>query len=313
MITVVKAPPFATVQDLGWPRGRAQGIPLGGAMDPEMLVLGNLLVGNDPGDAALEWALGPGIVHFDRPAAVAVCGDATLTVGGHARGVWQAFSVSAGDELRVAPGPGARFVYLAVQGGIATPVLAGSRATYLQAGLGGVSGRRLVAGDRLPVGPARGAPAAAAISPPVRAAVPTLRVVMGPQNARFDDPAREALLSSEWTVLAAADRMGYRLGGPAIAPRERATLPSEAACPGAIQVPDGGEPIVLMPDGPTVGGYPKLAVVARADLALLAQCPPGHAVRFRAVSPAEAREALRERARRLEQLERRAAGKGAFP
>ena len=87
----------------------------------------------------------------------------------------------------------------------------------------------------------------------------------------------------------ASDRMGYRLNGPAVRPRETATLPSEAACPGAVQIPDGGEPIVLMPDGPTVGGYPKVAVVIRADLGELAQCQPGRVVRFREVSLEEAR------------------------
>ncbi len=314
MITILKAPPFATVQDLGWRRGRSLGLPWGGAMDPELLILGNLLVGNRPGEAGIEWALGPGSVRFDRASRLAVCGDARITLAGRDQVPWRALPAEPGDELRIEPGPAGRFVYLAIQGGIGTPPIAGSRSTYLPAGIGGMEGRRLAKGDRLPLGTTRAEPPIDAIPMPVRgSAVPELRVVRGPQAGRFDTAARDTLCTSEWTVLAASDRMGYRLSGPAIAPRERATLPSEAACPGAIQVPDGGEPIVLMPDGPTVGGYPKLAVVARADLALLAQCPPGRAVRFREVSPAEAREALHERARRLEELERLAAGKGAFP
>jgi biotin-dependent carboxylase-like uncharacterized protein len=310
MITVVKAPPFATVQDLGWATGRSVGIPVSGAMDPESLVIANLLAGNPRGAAAIEWALGPGALRFDRRARVAVCGDATVAIDGRYREPWQALTIDGDAELTVTLGGAGRFVYVAVQGGIETPPVAGSRSTYLPAGLGGHGGRRLRAGDRLPIGRPLGVATLESALPAPRARDGLLRVTAGPQAERFDAAAREGLYRAEWTVLAASDRMGYRLSGPAIASRERATLPSEAACPGAIQVPDDGQPIVLMPDGPTVGGYPKLAVVARADLALLAQCPPGRTVRFREVSPGEAREALRERERRLEDLERRAIGEG---
>jgi antagonist of KipI len=100
---------------------------------------------------------------------------------------------------------------------------------------------------------------------------------------------QQGLLSATFTVDRASDRMGYRLTGPVVAPKEQATLPSEAACPGAVQVPDNGQPIVIMPDGPTVGGYPKIATVIRSDLRLLAQSPPGTPIRFREVSLEEAR------------------------
>ena len=310
MITVVKAPPFATIQDLGWATGRAVGVPLSGAMDPESLMIANLLAGNPRGDATIEWALGPGVLRVDDRVRVAVCGDATVALHGRPVEAWQALTIDPDAELVVTPGGAGRFVYVAVQGGIVTPPAVGSRSTYLPAGLGGHEGRRLRAGDRLPIGRPRGVARLESALPPPRAPDGFVRVTAGPQAGRFDRWARAALSQAEWTVLAASDRMGYRLRGPAIAPRERATLPSEAACPGAIQVPDDGQPIVLMPDGPTVGGYPKLAVVARADLALLAQCPPGRTVRFREVSPGEAREALRERERRVEDLERRAIGEG---
>jgi biotin-dependent carboxylase-like uncharacterized protein len=313
MITVVKSPPFGTIQDLGWTTGRALGIPTGGAMDPESLALANLLVGNPRGAAVIEWALGPGSLRFDEPARVTVCGDAAVLVGGEPGSPWQAMTINPGIELSITPRGGARFVYVAVRGGIDTPAVAGSRSTYLPAGLGGFEGRRLRNGDRLPVGHVGTVAGIEWFLPPPWPQERILRVVAGPQAPRFDREALETLCRAEWTVLAASDRMGYRLGGPAIAPRERATLPSEAACPGVIQVPDDGQPIVLMPDGPTVGGYPKLAVIARADLALLAQCPPGRAVRFREISPGEAREALRQRARRLDALERRAIGEGGSP
>jgi allophanate hydrolase subunit 2 len=116
-----------------------------------------------------------------------------------------------------------------------------------------------------------------------------LRYTRGPQWGHFGELAHTRFTSGRYTVSASSDRMGYRLEGPAIHPRGKATLPSEAACPGAVQIPDNGQPIVLMPDGPTVGGYPKLAVVVRADLRLLAQCIPERGVRFREVSLQEAR------------------------
>jgi biotin-dependent carboxylase-like uncharacterized protein len=310
MITVVKAPPFATIQDLGWLTGRAVGMPVSGAMDPESLVIANLLAGNPRGAAAIEWALGPGVLRVGDRTRLAVCGDATVAIHGRSLEAWQALTIDPDTELTVTPGGAGRFVYIAVQGGIETPPAGGSRSTYLPAGLGGCEGRRLRAGDRLPTGRPRGKARLDSALPPPSYREGLIRVTAGPQAGRFDLGARQTLYRADWTVLAASDRMGYRLSGPAIAPRERATLPSEAACPGAIQVPDDGQPIVLMPDGPTVGGYPKLAIVARADLALLAQCPPGRTVRFREVSPGEAREALRERERRLEDLERHAIGEG---
>jgi len=310
VITVVKAPPFATIQDLGWATGRAIGIPPGGAMDPEAMALANLLIGNPRDAAGIEWALGPGILRFEERTRVAVCGEANVSLDGTARPVWQAVTVTRGQELAITPGAANRFVYVAAGGGIATRPVAGSRSTYLPAALGGFDGRRLRAGDRLSVGSAGRAGTLEALTPVQRPRAPVLRITPGPQAGRFDPTVMDLLCRTEWQVLAASDRMGYRLSGPAIAPRERATLPSEAACPGAVQVPDDGQPIVLMPDGPTVGGYPKLAVVVRADLALLAQCPPGRTVRFREVAPDEAREALRERARRLDDLERRAIGEG---
>ena len=299
MITVLRAPPFATVQDQGWPRGRAIGLPPGGAMDREMLTLANLLVGNSETAAGLEWALGPGSLRFETATRIALAGDGTIA----GRAAWTGFEVRAGEELTIAPGPRERFVYLAVSGGIDTTPISGSRSTYLPAALGGMEGRRLRTGDRIAVGPRDSARVpVAAVAPLDRSGANAVRIMRGPQLERFGDDAWDQLLESEWRVLPASDRMGYRLAGPAITPRDRATLPSEAACPGAFQVPDGGQPIVLMPDGPTVGGYPKLAVVARVDLPLLAQSPPGRVIRFREIWPEEAREALRRRARELREL-----------
>jgi len=284
VIEVVKAPPFATIQDLGWRTGRAIGLPVGGAMDPAALESANLAVGNSPGAAAIEWALGAGTLRLDTAAVIAVGGRADIQIDGRSEGPFAPIEASRGSLLSVTPNPGWRFAYVAVRGGIDVPELLGSRSTYLPGGFGGHEGRRLKTGDRLAfgsqgsgVGPATAAAVHLDDDPP---AIVDLRVTRGPQWLQFDEAARTAFFAGVYRVTPASDRMGYRLSGMPIPPRETATLPSEAACPGAVQIPDDGQPIVLMPDGPTVGGYPKLAVVARDDLRLLAQRPPGSSVRF---------------------------------
>lgn len=286
MILVEKAPPFATVQDMGWLTGRAMGLPKCGAMDPLLLGRANSLVGNLPGAAGIEWALGPGVLRAGAACELTVLGAGKVLLNDEpadmAHPVW---SLDPGERVTIAPDPDQRFLYVAVRGGIAVPEIMGSRSTYLPGGFGGFEGRRLKAGDLLPVGQAlhislgglvhpRAAPDAGAEKMPIR-------VTRGPQWDRFDEAARRTLLESRFRISASSDRMGYRLEGPAIVPSQTATLPSEAACPGAIQIPDGGAPIVLMPDGPTVGGYPKIAVVMHADLRCLAQYLPGREVRFR--------------------------------
>jgi biotin-dependent carboxylase-like uncharacterized protein len=293
VIEVVKAPPFATIQDLGWRTGRSIGLPRGGAMDPLALMTANAAAGNPADSAAIEWALGAGTLRFDAATVIVVGGRADARVDGREAGSFAPIDVKPGSALSVMPKPDWRFVYVAARGGIDVPELLGSRSTYLPAGFGGHEGRRLKTGDRLTVGPPR---------PPARldpnsvfrleGAPPTvvaLRVTRGPQWDRFDDAARREFFASQYTVSPASDRMGYRLSGPPLPSRETATLPSEPACPGAVQIPDDGQPIVLMPDGPTVGGYPKLAVVVRDDLRLLAQRSPGSRVRFVEVTLKEAR------------------------
>ncbi len=285
MIEIENAPPFATVQDLGWRTGRAMGLPQSGAMDPLMLGLANSLVGNPAGAAGIEWALGAGTICAQEQCELVILGAGEVFVDGTpADATHPVVRARAGTRIEIRPRSDHRFLYITVRGGIDVPPVVGSRSTYLPGGFGGFEGRRLRSGDLLPVGPAMHSALGSSVHPrispdPVNDDV-TIRVIPGPQWERFGDRARETLLESRFTVSASSDRMGYRLEGPSITPREAATLPSEAACPGAIQIPDGGQPIVIMPDGPTVGGYPKIAVVRRGDLRKLAQCLPGRGVRF---------------------------------
>jgi len=285
MIEIEKAPPFATVQDFGWRTGRAMGLPRSGAMDPLMLGLANSLVGNPAGAAGIEWALGAGTIFAREPCELVILGAGEVLVDGvSADPAHPVVRANAGTRLEIRPRPDHRFLYVAVRGGIDVPAVMESRSTYLPGGFGGFEGRRLKSGDVLPVGPALHSGLGGNVHPRITADPSdtdvTIRVSPGPQWERFDERARETLLESRFTVSPSSDRMGYRLDGPAITSGVTATLPSEAACPGAIQIPDGGQPIVIMPDGPTVGGYPKIAVVVAADLRLLAQCLPGRGVRF---------------------------------
>jgi biotin-dependent carboxylase-like uncharacterized protein len=283
MLTLLKAPPFVTVQDRGREGHRSAGVPPSGAMDRRALETGNLLVGNPRGSAALEWALGGGTLRFDRESAFALTGaQGRATLDGAPVPLYRSQWARAGAVLQVQGLERGRFLYICVAGGIAVPEVLGSRATYLPAGLGGLEGRRLRSGDRLPLGDPGHATPPSEVSEPADDPSP-LRVLRGPQADEFDRVAWARLLNQPFTVTNASDRMGYRLAGPSVAARHPASLPSEAACPGAIQVPDGGTPIVLMPDGPTVGGYPKIAVVIGADLGRLAQRNPGETVRFREV------------------------------
>lgn len=278
MITVLHAPAYCTVQDGGWQNLRRSGMPVSGAMDRWAMHAANRMVGNADGAAVFEWALTAGRLQFDRDLQVAICGP----------GLQITHAVRAGEEL-VLPRPvDGRFLYMAIAGGLDTPLILGSRSTYVAAGLG----HAVKTGDRIPIGKL---PTTSAKRPDEEPAYKAgvIRVVEGPQRALFSDAEWTQFLNASWKVSRASDRMGYRLEGDVPVSTPAADLPSEAACVGAIQVPPDGMPIVLMADGPTVGGYPKIAVVITADLPILAQRPPGAPLRFAGTTVAAAQLAFR--------------------
>ena len=300
MIDIVKAPPFATIQDRGRSRFRNQGVPVSGAMDVEAMVFANLLAGNAPKAAVIEWALGEGKVRLTDTRTFVVFG-ATVEMNYSTLPPGMTLLGEAGDEITLHV-PERRFGYIAFGGGVEVPEVLGSRSTYLPGGFGGHEGRRLRSGDRLPLGP------------PVtrwnmgwtermveflpRAHGP-VRVVPGPQIELFDAEQIDRLLSGRLAVARGSDRMGYRLEGQEFSHHAPASVPSEPVCVGAVQVPQGGAPIVLMPDGPTVGGYPKIASVITADLSRFAQLAPAERPSFELVTFDEAIAALRDQARRF--------------
>lgn len=293
---------LTTVQDGGRWGHQALGVPVAGAMDTASLRHANLLVGNAADAAALEVTLlGPRLrARADVHAAVA---GATfeLDLDGHPIAMDTPFTMAAGAVLtfgrRVA---GAR-AYLAVAGGVDVPLVLGSRATHLVSRMGGLDGRALRAGDTIAIGPPPAAvPRRAAAGPAahwIGAGPHVLRVLLGPQHDWFSEASRHALLATPFTVSPRSDRMGFRLDGPALSRAQGGELLSEPVPFGAIQVPAGGDPILLMADRQTAGGYPKIATVIAADLPVAGQLGPGDQIRFLGCSRAEAVAALIARER----------------
>ncbi len=296
-VEVLSPGALATIQDLGRPGYQHAGVPVSGAMDPFALRAGNLLVGNQPSDACVEVTLAGAAFRFWEDAVIALTG-ADLGCVAHTPDLphwdiplWTSCYLRPGSWIEFRrPVWGCR-AYLSIAGGIAVTPVMGSRATYLRGGFGGYAGRALRAGDLLPVGPARGdaymlighEPEKPLLLPPY-AANPTVRVVLGPHADRFADDSVSALLTESYAMSPQSDRMGLRLRGPALKRRVGGEMLSAGTMLGAIQIPPDGQPIVLMADRQTAGGYPVIATVVQDDIPLLAQCVPGEAtVRFRAV------------------------------
>lgn len=313
MKVFVRSAGFLTsVQDLGRTGFRRSGISLGGALDSHAMRVANALVGNEDSAAGLEATLGSVRLRFDGQRVVAWCGGAfVVRVGEENLPAGHAGLIAKDQELvMVAPKAGAR-AWLAISGGVDVPLVLGSRATDLRGNFGGHEGRGLRDGDELPLG--------IPLTSPLRVAqmfgdrriaewtapsawVTTaardrfLRVVQGPDWERFTDGAQASLVGAPFTVSFDSDRMGVRLAGPKQLDRLDSTdLLSEAVVPGTLQVPPNGEPILLLGDCQTIGGYPKIAHVITVDLPIAAQLFPGDLVRLHEVSLAEAQELLRER------------------
>jgi len=278
VITVLRAGPLTTVQDLGRPGWAHLGVPAAGAVDPPALALANRLVGNPPEAAGLEITITGCALRFAPGAMVAVTGavPTRVRVGSTAVDWGVAQAVPTGEVLEIGPaGTGVR-TYLAVAGGLDVPTTLGSRATDTLSGLGPAPLRD---GDVLPVGPVCGEPAPVWFSVPVPPARPvTLRLWAGPRVDLFASP--EAIFAAEYAVSPRSNRIAARLTGPALRRRVDGELPSEGLVLGAVQVPTAGEPLVFLADHPTTGGYPVIGIVAPEDLPALAQSRPGTPVRF---------------------------------
>ncbi|MCX6084859.1 MAG: 5-oxoprolinase subunit PxpB [Caldiserica bacterium] len=301
---------MTTVQDDGRRGLQHLGVPVSGAMDCQALALGNLLVGNKAGTAALEITLSGPRLAFTTDVLVALTGvDMGLQVDGRDAPAWTAILVRAGSILSmIGPnGPGCR-AWLCIAGGIDVPEVLGSRSTLLRSSLGGYEGRALHVGDCLHLRPLaqearrlEGFSCPVALWPSTAVDMP-VPVLPGPQADALTPAAREAFLDGLWTAGNSSDRMGYRLEGPQLTLTGNADIISEVVPEGAVEVTGSGLPIIMLADRQTTGGYVKPFIVASAALGWLAQCRPGDTVRFRICSLNEARELLEEQSSARKEL-----------
>jgi len=312
---------FTTVQDLGRRGHQREGVPAGGAMDRLALRVGNLLVGNDDGAAALETTLFGPTITFDQETLLAVTGgDAGVSVNDRQLPMYRPVLVPAGATLHYGREVRGCRSYLAIAGGIDVPRVFGSRSTYTRGAFGGCDGRALRTGDRLPIAAASDAArriitrlraqsgdilvARWSAAPSLRTHIggrPTVRLLPGAHLAALDDPSRDRLFGTAFRVGASSDRMGYRLEGATLSLRQPLELLSEAVAFGTVQLPPGGQPIILMADRQTVGGYPRLGELASVDLPTVAQLRPGDSLHFAPTTLDEAQRAYLRRERELEQ------------
>ena len=278
-VTVVRAGPLSTVQDGGRVGLAHLGVPRGGSLDRPAAALANRLVGNDENAAVIETTFSGLAVRAATSLTVAVAGAAApVTVQGRSVPFGVAVAVLAGQLLDVGPAVSGVRSYLAVGGGLAPPTVLGSRSRDTLAGLGPAP---LADGDTLAVGPVTAGPATVDYTVPPATTSPTmLRMSPGPRADRFGDVGLAVLLGSTYEVSPLSNRIGARLVGPPVPRLSDDELESEGMVLGAVQVPPDGQPVVLLADHPTTGGYPVIAVVDPVGLAALAQARPGSVVRF---------------------------------
>ncbi|MCX7629242.1 MAG: biotin-dependent carboxyltransferase family protein [Geminicoccaceae bacterium] len=296
--------PSTTVQDAGRFGYQRFGVTPAGPMDPWSFRLANRMLGNPEGEAGLE--VGPGglglAVEAPRVRLAFAGAERPLRIDGRPVPWWSALSLRAGQRVELGPSARGVWSYVAIRGGLALAPVMGSRATHTLTGLGGLEGRALRAGDRLPLA----VPVAEPEEPDLVLAAPPrgedgpVRVLLGPQEAWFTEAGIATFLGAEWRVSAKSDRMGYRLDGPPVEHARSPNIVSDGIVFGAVQVPGSGRPIVLMADRQSTGGYPKIATVIGADVGRLAQVPIGGAVRFRRIAFDEARAARRAARAELE-------------
>ena len=296
--------PASSVQDGGRPGSQRYGLVPSGAVDRLALAAANTLVGNGPFVAAIE--VGPFGAKFTARGAVRIAlsgAPRNADIAGRPVAVDTSATLADGETLTLGFARGGSFSYLAIEGGIDGEPMFGSLSVNARAGLGSPYPRPLQAGDELQTKAASGA-SEQRIELPAATDAP-IRVVWGPQDDEFADETKKLFLDSEWKISATSDRMGYRLEGPVLRHLHGHNIVSDGTVNGSLQVPGNGQPIVLMADRGTSGGYPKIATVISADFGRIAQIPAGRAFRFRAVSVAEAQVEARKFADLLRSLPER--------
>jgi antagonist of KipI len=299
---------LTTIQDDGRTGFQQYGIVVAGAMDPFSMKIANILVGNDLNEGTLEVTLMGPTLEVLEDTVIAICGaNLSPTVNGEKAPLWKSFQVKKGQQLEFGvPEEGAR-TYISVAGGFDIPNVMGSKSTYLKAGIGGLHGQALkkdtilygIDCDFCKVGRSLHV----AEIPHYKKEI-SVRVVLGPHLNSFTEASIETFLSSTYTVSSQSDRMGYRLKGAKLEHKTSADIISEAIPLGGVQVPENGEPIILMADRQTTGGYTRIGTVISSDIPLIAQASPGCTIHFTAVSVEEAHQIYMERTKLTRILEK---------
>ena len=296
-LVVIKPGILTTVQDEGRWGYQSHGVPVAGPMDAFSHRLANALVGNPRDAAVLEITLLGPELEFQSERVIAICGaEFTVTMDEKPLKSNVAVLAAAGSRLKFGARVRGARAYLAIAGGIDVPPVLGSRATHVISAMGGMAGRALRAGDQVPVGSARtpqrtASPLSDPVSP-LPDGQATVRVLPGPQAERFAPDALDVLQSAPYVIAQNSDRMGFRLEGPRLVHSGSADIISDATPLGVLQVPAAGQPILLMADRQTSGGYPKLATVIAADVPVAAQLAPGDRLSFQVCTPQVALGAL---------------------
>ncbi len=301
---------LTTVQDLGRREHAAIGVGCAGAMDTVALRLANALVGNDEADAGFEVTLRGPSLSFDTDALVSLTGgDIDATCDGRPVPMWRPVTLAAGSRLDIGAMQSGTRAYVALAGGIAVDATLGSRSTDVNAALGPPP---LNVGDRLAVTPRRFRERSVSLDAPAWSLDPSIwfdshadraiAVTRGTHFDQLDGDSQRRFFSSEFRIASQSNRVGYRFDGAPLTLLAPVELVSEGSVPGTIQLPPDGQPIALMSEAPTTGGYPRIAHVASVDLPHLAQRRPGHGVRFAEISIAEAQTRYLRRERELRAL-----------
>ncbi|AIE58997.1 biotin-dependent carboxyltransferase family protein [Bacillus methanolicus] len=324
MITVIKPGLLTSVQDLGRFGFQKYGVIVSGVMDPLAHRISNLLVGNEENEPTLELTLLGPMIEFKENALISICGgDLSPSVNGKPVRLWRSVFVKKGSLLQFGPCKIGCRAYLAVAGGFNVPTIMNSSSTYLRAEIGGFNGRALKAGDQLKFGSPSNLStriikhlvkglgnqqfvemewSVATDLIPIHRNNPAIRVMRGKQFHLFTKESQFNFFHKPFEVTTQSDRMGYRLKGPKLKLENAEEMISEAVNFGTIQVPSDGDPIVLLADRQTTGGYPKIAQIASVDLPLMAQAKPGDSINFTEISHDEAQHLLLERERKIQQF-----------
>lgn len=296
---------LTSIQDFGRYGYQKFGMPVSGAMDTHSMQLANWLVGNDRNEACFETTyLGPEI-KFLTNTTIAISGALVhATVNGNPVRMNSTIQISEGDTLVMGAVKKGMRSYLSVAGGISVPEIMGSKSTYLRGKIGGIDGRKIENGDEIKIGknPSmkyKEVPAPLLFLYP---SIQTIRVIRGTEFDRFTVEGFDTFLNSKYSVSNENDRMGYRLSGPAIKHKDGADIISSGIVNGSIQVPGHGEPIIMMADHQTVGGYTKIANVISVDLPILAQMKAGDKVKFKEIKLEEAQDLLAKENQNIDRL-----------